>query len=604
MSRITSLGLKNFKSIGREKQEIKLGPITLLFGPNSAGKSTILQSLIYLREIVCQGNLNPDRTELGGSGVDLGGFKNLVHGHELDEAIELSAEIALGSEELPDYLNDFERDMLEEHGLPEISDFFSDVSSARVTVSLRWSRSLGQVVVDRYCCSINDAEIAELTASLDGRRINIERMPLALQRLQADLEAFPGSVSFAALLGDLMSGSVANQSAMQQSSERILQHESIDELAKLIQTTDLPPRQLLVSLRAELARRSSRSAYELRITVDGLLDRYEDAPALELIGLLNQKHALPDSKLGLEFDADIWSDQELDEENDSKTNFSQALQHLAMAVVNTAVCGPLHCLSEWLDELSYIGPLRALPPRHILPRSTPDRSRWASGLAAWELLPNAEPSLVDEINFWLGQNCLDSGYQLLVKKYRELEDRHPLYQILEKDVETEDLLLVKEMLDELPHRVRVCLKEDSGLEVMPQDIGVGISQLFPVIALSVIQKSGLAAIEQPELHIHPRLQVELADVFVRYAKNSNVMFLLETHSEHLMLRLLKRVRQGLEESPQSCLVTLEPDDLAVHYVEPTDRGTSFKQLRVTEDGDFLDEWPHGFFDERDEELFF
>jgi len=57
---------------------------------------------------------------------------------------------------------------------------------------------------------------------------------------------------------------------------------------------------------------------------------------------------------------------------------------------------------------------------------------------------------------------------------------------------------------------------------------VGISQIFPVLVLSILQKQGLVAIEQPELHIHPKLQVELADVFVRYAKESNALFLLET----------------------------------------------------------------------------
>ena len=50
-------------------------------------------------------------------------------------------------------------------------------------------------------------------------------------------------------------------------------------------------------------------------------------------------------------------------------------------------------------------------------------------------------------------------------------------------------------------------------------------------------------------------------------------------------------------------MSLSPKDLAVHYVEPADLGTEFKRLRVSEDGDFLDEWPAGFFDERDGELF-
>ena len=64
--RPTRLQLKNFKAIGAEAQSIELAPITLLFGPNSAGKSTVLQSLIYLREVLVHGNYDPDTTALGG----------------------------------------------------------------------------------------------------------------------------------------------------------------------------------------------------------------------------------------------------------------------------------------------------------------------------------------------------------------------------------------------------------------------------------------------------------------------------------------------------------------------------------------------------------
>ncbi len=48
---------------------------------------------------------------------------------------------------------------------------------------------------------------------------------------------------------------------------------------------------------------------------------------------------------------------------------------------------------------------------------------------------------------------------------------------------------------------------------------------------------------------------------------------------------------------------VKPTDLAVHYVEASEKGTKFTKLRVSDDGDFLDEWPDGFFEERDDELF-
>lgn len=597
MARVASLGLKNFKSIGGKQQKITLSPITLLFGPNSAGKSTVLQSLIYLREIVGNRNLNPDTTELGGSWLDLGGFKNLVHGHNLDEAIEFEVDIALEGDELPDYLHDYEVEMLDEAGLPTVTDFFSGLAIANLRLRLRWSNILDRVVIERYDCALNGQEVASLQASLDGRQVSIERMPLLFEGLQAPVDAFDDGASLAQLLGELLHTSALDIGSASLSVDRPFKDSSIVEMEARVLSGDLPAHQLLAQIKSELSHRTSRRAHALEQQVDDLLALHKVSPVVEFMGLHDQPDAMPAMDTGLELDSDFWLI------SDNQNGSEQAQKHLVMAVINTAVCGPLKCLSSWLDELSYIGPLRDLPPRSILPRSTPDKSRWAQGLAAWEMLPTAKPSLIDEVNFWLGDGCLKSGYQLLVKKYRELEDEHPLFMMLQSDMDLDDQVVIKELLEDLPHKVRVCLREESsGLEVMPQDIGVGISQLFPVIALAVIQKQGLAAIEQPELHIHPRLQVELADVFVRYAKDSNVMFLLETHSEHLMLRLLRRVRQAGESDMPEDLVTLSPNDLAVHYVEPSDIGTEFKQLRVNKDGDFMDEWPHGFFDERDEEL--
>lgn len=67
--------IENFKGIGG-RQTIDLKPITLLFGPNSVGKSTILQALHYLREILERGNVDPDVTIAGGL-IDLGALRHL-----------------------------------------------------------------------------------------------------------------------------------------------------------------------------------------------------------------------------------------------------------------------------------------------------------------------------------------------------------------------------------------------------------------------------------------------------------------------------------------------------------------------------------------------
>ena len=91
--RLCAIELENFKGISN-RQRLELSPITLLFGPNSVGKSTVLQALHYLREILERQNVNPDKTVAGG-GIDLGGFKNMVHNHELSRNIRIKVEMDL-----------------------------------------------------------------------------------------------------------------------------------------------------------------------------------------------------------------------------------------------------------------------------------------------------------------------------------------------------------------------------------------------------------------------------------------------------------------------------------------------------------------------------
>ena len=80
-SLIRSISLRNFKGFSDEVR-IDLRPITLLFGANSAGKSSVLQALQYVNEVLIGGNLDADSTRHGGQVLGLGGFHNLVHGRD------------------------------------------------------------------------------------------------------------------------------------------------------------------------------------------------------------------------------------------------------------------------------------------------------------------------------------------------------------------------------------------------------------------------------------------------------------------------------------------------------------------------------------------
>ncbi len=171
--RLTRIEIENFKGIS-SRQTIGLRPITLLFGPNSAGKSTILQALHYLREILERGNVDPDVTIAGGL-IDLGGFATLVHNHELNRAVKLKVTMDLsdeqGAEQLP--LNSgLSIGELQFDELPiryligeglEYRDY-AVVQEVAVAIEIRWSELEGSPYVARVAIDLDGEPLAAIVS--------------------------------------------------------------------------------------------------------------------------------------------------------------------------------------------------------------------------------------------------------------------------------------------------------------------------------------------------------------------------------------------------------------------------------------------------------
>jgi hypothetical protein len=137
-------------------------------------------------------------------------------------------------------------------------------------------------------------------------------------------------------------------------------------------------------------------------------------------------------------------------------------------------------------------------------------------------------------------------------------------------------------------------------DLPPEDVGCGLSLTLPILA--ALGSGPVALVEQPELHLHPRAQCEIADVFIKGQKEGCWSY-VETHSEHFILRLLRRIRQTANQELLAPDLELQPEQLQLYYFQPTEKGTVVRRIRVDERGEFLNPWPDGFFAERDEELF-
>lgn len=155
------------------------------------------------------------------------------------------------------------------------------------------------------------------------------------------------------------------------------------------------------------------------------------------------------------------------------------------------------------------------------------------------------------------------------------------------------------------------LRDSVGRHFYFDEVGSGLGYVLPV--LLAVASSGATFVQQPELHLHPALQSELADALIAALGDSDFgglnangcqQIIVETHSEHILLRLLRRVRQAADPNRSLDPHSLGREDVVVLYVDPQPNGEStVKHLRIARDGEFIDRWPRGFFEERWTELF-
>jgi len=193
-------------------------------------------------------------------------------------------------------------------------------------------------------------------------------------------------------------------------------------------------------------------------------------------------------------------------------------------------------------------------------------------------------SIQDEINEWLGSTKLRSHYKVKVDTVRQKFIRR-FFNIGEK-------------------KQLSFLDMKTNTQVFPNEMGTGISQVLPILISLKIRKNSMLFVEQPELHLHPALQSELADEFILSINKHKNTCMVETHSEHLLLRFMKRMKQTYEGTIEDENLRLTPDDIALLYVDTDGENTYILELELDEDGTLLDPWPGGFFEEGFNERFF
>ena len=134
------------------------------------------------------------------------------------------------------------------------------------------------------------------------------------------------------------------------------------------------------------------------------------------------------------------------------------------------------------------------------------------------------------------------------------------------------------------YEVRLQRTPDSP-EVAFTDIGFGVSQVLPVITLCYyVPERSILILEQPEIHLHPAVQMALADAIIDAVKTRSIQVIIESHSEHFLLRLQRRIAEGV----------LSPKDARLYFCELQGGESRLTPLQVDRGGNILN-YPPDFF---------
>lgn len=571
---ITAIEIENFKGIG-PRQRIELAPITLLFGANSSGKSTFIHALHYALEVLQRHNCDAERTASGGEFIDLGGFRSFVHGRDLQRRVSMRFEIDLREHSLPTY---------GEHE-PDFSIFdegYADrVERAAVEFQVAWDHQSQTPIVSRYAVELNGERFAALETDT-GRRATV----LAELNWNHPVLREEGDDQAA---GD--------QELQDLHSKVVVLHE---EAAKRGLRKDPPPHLAFGILHSLVSKAFGVDDADVQPTPGWGLAGLNDA--LPTWGTVLEPALPPSSSTA---GGDSASNAEAGKPR-SQSEMTEAAEQFA-ALLTQLLVGPGERLTQALASTRYLGPLREKPIRSHDTHHVGDAKRWASGLAAWDALFQRDAAFLTLVSEWLSRSDrLGAGVSVTSSEYREIAVDDPILVQLSGGHAFDDLDLndLRDRLRRIPIRRRIVLiDEATGVQYQPFDVGEGISQLLPVVAALLDPTPGVIAIEQPELHVHPAIQVGLGDLIAFGMGVHGATRVIETHSEHLLLRLLRRIRDTEDNGPDQHEHALSSDDVAVWYIEAVDGATRATRLRVDASGEFVDRWPKGFFEERAQELF-
>ena len=602
---LKALHIANFKAFSIA-QRMPLRPITLIYGANSAGKSSILHALALVHHAVETGDLDTQRTRIGGEIIDLGGFRQYVHRRDRRKQVELRFELDPKqlSGRLAELLRSAEDIVVElvigEGITSEQHDLFGD--QVREIVSEDSCR------VERFAVEVDGASLLSMSARAGGL--------LRLDRLEHGhpvfRELFRGILMLATttedigeddfvVLSDVLDGLVPNVTARIRGLFPWVEEKSEGSEGKgegwdafMSVSRGRRREDLSLAARTFVPKALRELVGGLGVAIEGEIRRLRYLGPLRSYPprhLTFSQHHDPNWFAGGGYAWDVarkrgevrrrvnaW----LGDANRLQTNYELVVRDLLPSGLVVSE------LSRRLDDELHF--LLASIITQVANPEQPDSRRTADAFKALLDIARGVSGDDPEVDF------LDMG------PFPELHD------LLSAVTDTDELSqhLADSMVDAQSEEIRdlVLVDQRTDTPVSHRDVGIGVSQVLPVLVSAYASTDQILAIEQPEIHLHPALQAELGDVFIESALGEGQnAFLIETHSEHLLLRIMRRIRETSTGKLPDGIPEVRPEHIMVLFVEPDGARSLIREMPLNERGELVRAWPGGFFEEGLREIF-
>jgi predicted ATPase len=615
---ITKWKVFNFKSI-REETELYLGPLTIFAGANSSGKSTFIQSILLVAQTLAH-KVGSRSVVLNGALTSLGQFDDLKSdGGESNQITikctcrplpDQDAAIARQSQFAPRGAIYFEprSNQLQEIAC-EIS-FDADSSSSQ--------RDLFQIqprlfATQLSCISRDEDNVdqkADISIHISAKAISEIKEADGVSEIDDQLRA---SLAYAVELDENSMTEIKEDFRSAKPIGCILRHflperivyaiDTIEEDANTITTALQDNGRHAIGLRRSMGREillSEEILAVLREVLEGTID-FDQA----FKGKYRQESLFGYEPETLTFRA--WNERLRSLPREERLKVQQVLReredffdriHAAMKI-STKEKSETHAFVQarlprliteatwYLDNffassLKYLGPLRDAPkPLYPLaPAADPHDVglRGEHTASILELHKNKKIRYIPSANFKdpeIDRKTITRTLEAAVIDWLQ-------YLGVASSVKSRDQ-------GKLGHELKVGLSNSDTTHDLTH-VGVGVSQVLPILVMCLLADTDSTLVfEQPELHLHPKVQTLLGDFFLSMAL-CNKQCIVETHSEYFIDRL--RFRIAAASSHEKELNT----QAKIYFVEKPSQGSSFREVVINEYGAISD-WPEGFFDQ-------